>query len=284
MMETTEQGSRDDRALGQRWRSGDRLLLREDLMRTRLVLEAQKLRDESWELRFAEDEDMTEQLATVCAHEPLGEGVHVRGSGRGPADARPDRLEDAREAPPELPIPIAEEYQRMAIQRGVASLLRAPLVGGRIGRGGVDDHAPAQVEEEEDEDLAEADVVGLDEVGDPRDVVLQERRPTLRIARPTSLRSATMSCWRSIAFSATSRARGRTTSESNATADRTRSSILSWYRGRGAATRTKYPKIGRGRIGSAGGVALARSHRRPAARRRAQSVMQATTASRSPKT
>ena len=70
MMEATEHGSRDDRALGQR-RSRDRLLLCEGLMRTGLVVEADILGHESAELCFAEDEDMIEQLATEGAHEAL---------------------------------------------------------------------------------------------------------------------------------------------------------------------------------------------------------------------
>jgi hypothetical protein len=344
MMETTEHGSRDDRALGRRWWSDERLLLREGLMRTRLVVEAHKVRHEGAELRPAEDEDMIEQLASESADETLGEGVHVGRSGRGPHDARADRLERAGKAPPELPIAVADEQLRdVPVHRGVPRLLRAPFVAGRVGRGGVDDHAPAQVEEEEDEDLAEEDVVGLREVGDPRDVVLEKvdqrcpslgrrgRRmyfwtvrfatrmpsfsnsPRMRSApqrgfatdisrmsaafavrgrpdgcerrrqrarnparcqrrivagwtsktaarhvgttrdaraivarrhgahrtRPAILRSATMSCWRSIAFSATRCARGRTTSASNRAAKRTRSSILFWYRGHGAATPTE---------------------------------------------
>jgi hypothetical protein len=50
-------------------------------------------------------------------------------------------------------------------------LLRAPRVCGSVGHGGVDDRAPSQVEEEGDEDLPKLDIVGLDEVGRPSDMV-----------------------------------------------------------------------------------------------------------------
>jgi hypothetical protein len=46
----------------------------------------------------------------------------------------------------------------------------------------VNDLAAAQVEEEEHEDLAETDVVGLHEVARPRDVIVQKRRPSLAVA------------------------------------------------------------------------------------------------------
>src|SRR5882672_9955726 len=61
-------------------------------------------------------------------------------------------------------------------------LLRAPLVGRPIRDRGMDDLSAAEVEEEEHEDLAETDVVRLDEVACPCDVVAQEGRPTLAIA------------------------------------------------------------------------------------------------------
>jgi hypothetical protein len=156
MMETTEHGSGDDRALdlGRSW---DGLLLVEGLMRTRGVVETDKLCDEGAELRFAEDEDVVEQLATERADEALGEGVHVWRSGRRPHHASADRLEDARETLAELRVPVADEHFGDAVHHGVPGLLRAPLVGRRVRHGGVDDNAPPQIEEEEDEDLAEGE-------------------------------------------------------------------------------------------------------------------------------
>ena len=81
-------------------------------MGTSLVVEAHKLRDEVAELRFAEDEDVVEQLAAERPDEPFREGVHVGRSGRGPHDARADRLEHAREALAELRVPVADEHLR----------------------------------------------------------------------------------------------------------------------------------------------------------------------------
>ena len=46
----------------------------------------------------------------------------------------------------------------------------------------MDDLSAAEVEEEERENLAEPDVVRLDEIARPRDVVAQERRPALAVA------------------------------------------------------------------------------------------------------
>src|SRR5467141_609407 len=69
-----------------------------------------------------------------------------------------------------------------AVNGGVPGLLRAPSGGRPIRDRGMDDPSAAEVEEEEHEDFAEPDVVRLDEVARPRDVVAQERRPALAIA------------------------------------------------------------------------------------------------------
>ena len=61
-------------------------------------------------------------------------------------------------------------------------MLRTPLVARRVRHCGVDDRASPKVEEEEHEDLAEPDVVGLHEVARPRDVIPQEGRPALPVA------------------------------------------------------------------------------------------------------
>jgi len=58
----------------------------------------------------------------------------------------------------------------------------APLVAWHVCDRRVDDPAPPEIEEEEHEDLAEADVVGLHEVARPRDVIPQEGRQALPIA------------------------------------------------------------------------------------------------------
>src|SRR5207245_9936313 len=57
-----------------------------------------------------------------------------------------------------------------------------PLVARRVRHCGVDDRASPKVEEEEHEDLAEPDVVGLHEVARARDVIPQEGRPALPVA------------------------------------------------------------------------------------------------------
>ena len=65
---------------------------------------------------------------------------------------------------------VADKHCWRAVQGAVSGLLRAPLVGRCIGDRSVDDLSAAEVEEEEDEDLAEPDVVRLDEVARPGDV------------------------------------------------------------------------------------------------------------------
>ena len=67
----------------------NRLLLRESLVRTRLVVEAHELGDEASEVVLAEEEDVVEQLPAQGAREPFGERVHVRCLGCNPHDTRP---------------------------------------------------------------------------------------------------------------------------------------------------------------------------------------------------
>src|SRR5439155_17169554 len=71
----------------------NRLLLRESLVRTRLVVGAHELGDEASEVVLAEEEDVVEQLPAQGAREPFGERLHVRCLGairttRAPDDAR----------------------------------------------------------------------------------------------------------------------------------------------------------------------------------------------------
>src|SRR2546427_8787141 len=70
-------------------RTRNRLLLRESLVRTRLVVEAHELGDEASEVVLAEEEDVVEQLPAQGAREPFGERVHVRCLGGNPHDTRP---------------------------------------------------------------------------------------------------------------------------------------------------------------------------------------------------
>ena len=67
----------------------NRLLLRESLVRTRLVVEAHELGEEASEVVLAEEEDVVEQLPAQGAREPFGERVHVRCLGCNPHDTRP---------------------------------------------------------------------------------------------------------------------------------------------------------------------------------------------------
>ena len=128
------------------------------------------------------DEDMIEQLSTERSDEPLGEGVHVGRARRRPHDPDPDTLEGRCEGAAELSVAIADEDLRSTIHRRVAGLLRAPRIGRSVRHGGVNHRATTTVEKEEHEDLAEPQVLRLDEVACPDHVVPQEGRPALAIA------------------------------------------------------------------------------------------------------
>jgi hypothetical protein len=84
---------------------------------------------------------------------------------------------------PELPVVIADKDLRSMLHRRVASLLGAPCVRRSVGDRCVNDLAPPKVDEEEHEDLAEPDVVRLDEVARPDHVVSEERGPALSVVR-----------------------------------------------------------------------------------------------------
>ena len=77
-------------------RTRRRLLMRERLVRTRLVVEAHELGDEASEMALAQDENVVEELSAQGAHEPFGERVHVRRAGRNPYDPRPRLARRAR--------------------------------------------------------------------------------------------------------------------------------------------------------------------------------------------
>jgi hypothetical protein len=131
---------------------------------------------------LTEEEDVVEQLSAQGAREPFGKRVHVRRPGRDPHDPRPRRCENAGEASAEFRVAVADEDRRGSIHGGVPGLLRPPRVAGRVCDRRVDDPAAPKVEEEEHEDLAEPDVVGLYEVARPRDVIVQEGGPALPVA------------------------------------------------------------------------------------------------------
>ena len=146
------------------------LLVRESLVRACLVEETHVLGDDASKMFLAEDEDVIEQLSAERAGPSLSEGIHIRRAYRGAHDAHARRREYASEASTKLRVVVADKHSWRAVHGGVSGLLRAPLVGRCIRDRGVDDLSTAEVEEEEHEDLAEPDVVRLDEVARPGDV------------------------------------------------------------------------------------------------------------------
>ena len=68
------------------------------------------------------------------ANEALAEGVHVGRAHGGANDAGAPALEGSRESGAELGVAVGDQHLGLLVQRGVASLLSAPVVGGRRGR------------------------------------------------------------------------------------------------------------------------------------------------------
>src|SRR5882672_5118969 len=106
----------------------------------------------------------------------------MSGAYRRAHDAHARRPEYGSEARAELRVVVADDNLWYAVHAGVPGLLRAPLVGRRIGHRGMEDRSATQVQEEEYEHLAEPHVERLHEVTRPRHVVSQERRPALPVS------------------------------------------------------------------------------------------------------
>src|SRR6266478_5218209 len=82
----------------------------------------------------------------------------------------PDDLSTAAKREPSF-VSWSQTTMWYAVHAGVPGLLRAPLVGRRIGHRGMEDRSATQVQEEEYEHLAESHVERLREVTGPRHVV-----------------------------------------------------------------------------------------------------------------
>jgi hypothetical protein len=183
VMEATEYGNCKDAPLcRERSCSWNRLLVTEGLVRTRFVVKVDVLGDDAPEVILTEDEDVVEQLSPERTGEAFNERIHVRRAYRCSHDAHARRPEYASESRVELRVVVADDNLWYAVHGGVPGLLRAPLVGRRIGHRGMEDRSATQVQEEEHEHLAEPHVERLHEVTRPRHVVSQERRPTLPVA------------------------------------------------------------------------------------------------------
>jgi hypothetical protein len=181
VMEPAEHRDCVDAAIRLEW-TWNRLLVPEGLVRTRFVVVADVLGDDAPEVILTEDEDVVEHLSPEYADEALSKGIHVRRAYRRAHDAHARRPEYGSEAKAELRVVVADDNLWYAVHGGVPGLLRAPLVGRRIGHRGMEDRSATQVQEEEYEHLAEPHVERLHEVTRPRHVVSQERRPALPVA------------------------------------------------------------------------------------------------------
>jgi hypothetical protein len=90
---------------------------------------------------------MSSTVAGPGDSEALREGVHVRRVDRDPDDAGVDGSQGTHEARAELRVMVADQHVRcLPVEGGVARLLRARRVGGRVRHRGINDRASPQVE------------------------------------------------------------------------------------------------------------------------------------------
>jgi hypothetical protein len=136
-------------------------------------------------MEVVNQQHVVEQLSSYAAHESLRDCIHIRRAHRRPDHLRADALGRAVECRAELVISIPQQDGgSVPVHGGVAQLLGRPRLRRVAGRGDMDHPPRCEVYEEERVDLAEQEVMGLDEVADPHafGMILQERRPTLAAA------------------------------------------------------------------------------------------------------
>ena len=134
------------------------------------------------QVALTQDDDVIETLTTHATEEALTGGIHIWRSHGGLDDPRPEGLGSAVEVGAELAVPVADDETRsLAERRGIAHLLRCPLLGGSPRHRHVHDFARAEIDDQEGEDGPEPDVVNLDEIAGPDviGVVFEEGRPAL---------------------------------------------------------------------------------------------------------
>ena len=164
--------------------------LPQPLVRSRLVEIRDVFRNGPAKLLLVQDEDVIEALSTDAAEKPLADRVRPGRSDRRADDLAADAGEHVVELRAKLVVTIAdEESWALAERRRLAQLLGCPVTR-RVPRHRGVDHAPAAVlDDEEEEDRAEAPVVGLEEIAGPdlAGVILEERRPGLASLRSPAL-------------------------------------------------------------------------------------------------
>jgi hypothetical protein len=134
------------------------------------------------QMALDQDDDVIETLPAYAAEEALTGGIHIWRAHGGLDDPRSEGLGSEIEFVAELAVPIADdELGPDAEPRGIAELLRRPLLGGSPCRQDVHDFARSDVDDEKGEDWPKPDVVGLDEVARPNvpGVIFEEGCPTL---------------------------------------------------------------------------------------------------------
>ena len=117
---------------------------------------------------------MIEALTAKATDEALAERFHIRVKTDDDFDVR--SLNDVVKYRPELAVTIANEKPWCSVECGVAELLSGPLLSRMVGHSTVDDFSCVVLDDDEGEDLAESNVVGLHEIAGPdlMGVVFQE--------------------------------------------------------------------------------------------------------------
>jgi hypothetical protein len=129
IMKPVEDWQRDD-VPGEFWAPVPWLLLVNALMRAGRVVEADKLGDQSSQVRLVEDEHMVEQLSSERPDEAFREGVHVGRPWCRPRNGRSSPLEGPDEPLREFAVPIADEQLGRSALR--ACCAHQSLVGAQV--------------------------------------------------------------------------------------------------------------------------------------------------------
>ncbi len=183
MMQAAEHRDRGD-AGGTREQNavtGNRDPLAESLVRPRLVEVAEGIFPQHvYQVALAQDDQVVDTLAPHAPKESLAHGIHQGRLHCRLRDPQPRAFGNAIEDCPVLVVAISDQEARsFAERRGIAELLRRPLLGRSARYRDVDHALGVQVDNEEREQRAEPNIVGLQEIAGPDGMVAQERLPWL---------------------------------------------------------------------------------------------------------
>jgi len=140
------------------------------------------------EMSLTQDQEEIKAFPPRAAQESLANGIGLgRLIGRG-QDLNPGPLRHAGEGSPELVVVVANEEARTLTKgRGLAQLLGYPGIVRTAGHPEMHQPTRFQLDYDEDEEGAEEEIIGLQEVNGPDvlGVVAQKRRPGLLVGQRT---------------------------------------------------------------------------------------------------